>query len=89
MGQVGGGLRLPAEAGDEAGVSGELGEEHLDGHPPLQQTVARQVDVGHAAPTETGLDLVAVVKDRGVTQRHGERRLVMGRRGAGSPEDAD
>ena len=72
VGQVGGGLRLPAEAGHEAGVGGELGEEHLDRHPPLQQTVARQVDVGHAAATETGLDLVAVVEDRGVTQRHGE-----------------
>ena len=62
--EVRGGLRLAAEPLDEVGVGGELGEQHLDRHRPVEQAVAGEEHVGHAAAPDALLDLVAVVEDR-------------------------
>ena len=56
-------LRLAAEPLDEAGVARELGEEDLDRDLAVELPVARQEDVGHAAPRDRPLDLVAVRED--------------------------
>ena len=52
--EVGGGRGLPAEALDEGRVRGELGEQHLDGDGPVEQLVAGQEDLGHAAARRAG-----------------------------------
>ena len=39
---------------------GELGAEHLEGHPPGMADVLGQVDRGHAAGADLALDPVAV-----------------------------
>ncbi len=62
--EVGRRLRLAAEALDEVRVDGELGEQHLDRHRPVEQQVARQEHVGHAAAPDALLDFVAVVENR-------------------------
>ena len=62
--QVGGRLCLAAEPFDEVGIGGELGEEHLDGDLAVEQQVAREEHVGHAAAPDPLVDLVAVVDDR-------------------------
>ena len=67
--EVGRGLRLAAEPLDEAGVSGVLGEQHLHRDRPIEQPVAGQEDVGHAAPPDPALDLVAVVEDGAIRGR--------------------
>ncbi len=64
VGQVGRGLGLAAEPLDEVRVGGELGEQHLDGHQTVEQQVAGQEHVGHAAAPDALLDFVAVVEDR-------------------------
>ncbi len=64
MAQVGRGLRLAAEALDEVGVGGELGEQHLDRHLAVEQPVAAEEHVGHAAAPDAPGQLVAVVDDR-------------------------
>ena len=64
VGQVGRRLGLAAEPLDEVRVGGELGEQHLDGDQTVEQQVARQEDVGHAAAPDALLDFVAVVEDR-------------------------
>ena len=64
MVEVGGRLRLAAEALDEVGVDGELGEEHLDRHLAVEQAVVAQEDVGHAAAADALEQLVALVDDR-------------------------
>ena len=64
VGQVGGGLGLATEALDEVRIGRELGEQHLDGHQAVEQQVARQEDVGHAAASDALLNFVAVVEYR-------------------------
>ena len=68
--EVGRGLGLPAEALDEGGVGGELGEQHLDRHGPVEHLVARQEDLGHAAPGDPSVQLVATVEHDGFTIGH-------------------
>ena len=62
MAQVGGRLRLAPKALDEVRVDGELGEQHLDRHLAVEQQVAREEHVGHAAAPDALVDLVAVVE---------------------------
>jgi hypothetical protein len=62
--EVGGRLGLAAEALDEVGVDGELGEQHLDRHLTVEQAVVAQEDLGHAATPDALDQLVAVVDDR-------------------------
>ena len=70
--EVGGRLRLAAEALDERRVVRELGEEHLERDRAVEQLVSSQEDVGHAAPTDPALQLVALVQNGGVGLRHVE-----------------
>ena len=60
--EVGGGLRLPAETLHEARVVGELREQDLDRHLPVERSVSGQVDVGHAAPRDAAQQLVTAVE---------------------------
>ena len=62
--EVGRGLGLAAEPLDEVGVDGELGEQHLDGDLAVEQAVAPEEHVGHAAAPDALAQLVAVVDDR-------------------------
>ena len=48
MREVGGRLGFTAEALHEGAVDRELGEEHLQGHRAVEETVAGAVDLGHA-----------------------------------------
>jgi hypothetical protein len=64
--EVGGRLGLAAEALDEVGVDGELGEQDLDRDLAVEQEVLREEHVGHAAAPDAFVDLVPVVDDRGV-----------------------
>ena len=64
VGQVGRRLGLAAEPLDEVRIGGELGEQHLDRHQTIEQQVAREEDVGHAAASDALLDFVAVVEYR-------------------------
>ena len=61
--QVGGRLGLPSESLHEAGIVGELVEEDLDGHRAIQEEVARQVDVGHAASGDLPVKFVPAVEN--------------------------
>ena len=61
--EVGGRLGLAAEALDEVGVDGELGEQHLDRHLAVEQQVAGEEHVGHTAAPDPLVDLVAVVDE--------------------------
>ena len=61
--QVGRGLRLAPEPLDERRVAGELGREHLERDRAVEQLVAGQVHLGHAAPGDARDDLVAVGED--------------------------
>ena len=54
VGQVGGGLRLPAEPLDERAVDRELGEEDLQRHGPVELEVHGAVHLGHAAASDRG-----------------------------------
>ena len=65
MTEVGGGLGLATEALDERPVGGELGEEDLQCDGPVEEGVARQVDVGHAATRDPAVELVAAPVDAG------------------------
>ena len=58
VGQVGGGLGLPAEPLDEGLVDGELGEEHLEGDRPIELAVDGPIDLGHPAARDQMGDLV-------------------------------
>ena len=60
--EIGGRLGLPAEALDEVVVGRQLGKQHLEGDGPVEEGVARQVDLGHAAPREVPLGLVPVAE---------------------------
>ena len=69
--EVGGRLRLAPEALDEVGVDGELGEQHLDRDLAVEQAVAPEEHVGHAAAPDALAQLVAIVDDRrSVVGRH-------------------
>jgi hypothetical protein len=63
--EVGRRAGLPPEALDEGAVGGELGEEDLEGHGPVEQQVAGEIDLGHAAAGEVPHDLVAAGEDLG------------------------
>ena len=84
MVEVGGGLRLAAEPLDEGRVGGELGEQHLDRDRTVEQQVAGEEHVGHAAAPDAALQLVALVEDSGVGLRHVDPayRPVVSRSGA-------
>ena len=56
-------LRLTTKALHEAGITGELVEQDLDGDRSVEQQVARQVDVGHAAPGDLAMKFVPFVED--------------------------
>jgi hypothetical protein len=62
--QVRGALRLTAEALDEVGVGRELGEQHLDRHRTVEQLVAGQEHVGHAAARDAAMQLIPTVEHR-------------------------
>ena len=62
--EVGGRLRFTAETLDEVRVDRELGEQHLDRNGPVEQEIAREEHVGHAAAPDALLNLVAVVEYR-------------------------
>ena len=68
--QVGGRRGLPTEPLDEGWVGGELGEQHLHGDRSVEQLVASEEDLGHAAPPELPVQLVATVEDCGSRFRH-------------------
>ena len=61
--QVGRGLRLPPEALDERGVGGEVGEQDLDRHRPIEQAITSEEDIGHPTAREASLELVPAVED--------------------------
>ena len=63
MVEVGRRLRLTAEALDEGLVGRQLREQHLQGDGPVEQQVAGEVHLGHAATREMAHDLVAVGED--------------------------
>ena len=67
MVQVGGGLRLAAEAFDEVWIGCELRKQDLDCNGSVEQQVARQQHVGHASAPNARFDLVPVVEDRSFT----------------------
>ena len=62
MVQVRRGLGFAAEAFDEGRFGGELREQDLHRDGPVEQLVAGQEDVGHAAPGETAMQLVSTVQ---------------------------
>ena len=64
------GLGLAAEALDEVGVDGVLGEENLEGDFAVEEEVASQENVCHATTADTGAEFIAVVDNRGVLVRH-------------------
>ena len=61
--QLGGGLRLALEAGQEAGVRAVLGAQHLDGHVAAELGVVGAVDGGHAALADQLDQAVAAAQD--------------------------
>ena len=63
MGEVGGRLRLPAEPLHERTVDGQLGEQDLERHRPVEESVVGAVDLGHAAPGDQVIQLVALGED--------------------------
>ena len=68
--EAGQGLGLAAEAAQEFRVFGQVLAQHLDGDPGLAALVQGEVDVGHAAAAEEGLDEIAITKG-GVGCEHG------------------
>ena len=63
MGQVGCGLGLAAEPLDERPVDRQLGEQDLEGHRTVEQPITGAVDLGHAAPGDQVVELVALRED--------------------------
>ena len=68
--EAGHGLSLAAEALDEIGVHGVLGEEDLHCYIAVEEEVAGNKYVGHAASANTGAKFIAIIDDRGVLVRH-------------------
>ena len=77
---------LAAEPLDEVRIGGVLGEQHLDRHRTVEQPVAGEEHVGHAAAPDAAVDLVAVVEDGAVggVMGIGRQRLRDGRPAVGS-----
>ena len=69
MVEVGRRLCLTAEAFDEGLIAGVLGEEHLDRHRTVEQEIACEVHVGHAAAGELAMELVSIIEDCGGGRR--------------------
>ena len=69
-------LRLAGESLADVLLEGELGRQHLDGHPALQPFVARAIDHAHAAAPDLALDRIRV------TERLGEAGGERGHRSA-------
>ncbi len=70
MVEVGGRLRLAAEPLHEARIVGELVEEHLDGNRAIEQLVAGQVHVGHAASGDLAMEFVTPAENRRALRGH-------------------
>jgi hypothetical protein len=68
--QTSDGLGLTAEALDEVGVYGVLGEENFEGDFTVEEEVTSQEDICHAATSDTGTEFIAIVDNRGVLVRH-------------------
>jgi hypothetical protein len=66
---------LPPEPLDEGRIGGELGEQDLDGHRPVEELVAREEDLGHATAAEAAVQLVSAVEDLGALRRHARESL--------------
>jgi hypothetical protein len=76
--QPGGGAGLAGEALDELGVVGQHRPHHLDGDDPVEPGVGGQVDRGHAAARDGGVEPVAAVEqpaDQRIRQRRPGARL--------------
>ena len=56
--QGGDGAGLPLEPLLQIGIRGHMLGQHLDGHGPLQASVAGLVDLAHAPGAEGGFNLV-------------------------------
>ena len=67
VGEVGGGLGLPAEPLDEGAVDRQLGEQDLEGDRTVEQAIVGAVDLGHPAPGDQMIELVALGEERGVS----------------------
>ena len=61
--EVGGRPRLAPETLDEGAVGGELGEQDLEGDGAVEEEVAGQEHLGHAAARDLLFDLVPGVED--------------------------
>ena len=61
--EVGGGLRLAPEPLDERRLARVLGVQRLQRDGPVEQLVAGEEDLGHAALRDLPLDLVAIGED--------------------------
>ena len=78
MVQCGGVLGFAAEPQIEAGVTGQVGAQHLDGHVAVQPQIAGQVNLGHPAEAEDFAEFVAV----GQVLWGGHRKVCSGAEGA-------
>jgi hypothetical protein len=66
VGELGRGLGFPGESLSDVPLKGELGGQHLDGHPALEAFVAGAVD--HAHPATADLALNGVCVSQGLTE---------------------
>ena len=62
VGQSGGGARLEGEAVDEGTVPGELWVEEFDGHVTVESLIGGQMDDGHPAASDHGVQPVPPVE---------------------------
>ena len=58
--ELGGGLGLPGESLPDILLKGELGGQHLDGHPALEPLVTGAVHHAHPAPPDLAFDRIRV-----------------------------
>ncbi len=79
MAQRGDRLRLAPEAGEQRGVGGEVGRQHLDRHLAVEARVPGAVDLAHSAGADRRGDLVRTEPGAGI-KCHG---TVEGTRGRG------
>ena len=64
------GLGLPAEAGLEGGVAGDVRTQQLDGHDPRQASVVAEVHLCHTTTSDEVADLVTAREDLGELTGH-------------------
>ncbi len=84
VGQVGGGLGLPAEPLHKGLVDGELGKEDLEGDRPIELAVYRPIDLGHPTAGDQVGQLVATrIGARSLDGLHAEPSLRWAHLGAG------